>query len=235
MGYNERTVSLSLISKMMVISSYRRKIRSLYLFLFTFLTCLVHCKELPPQTGVEAKPLLSLVPKVFSRVRLDAWVSVAVYHERVTVVFFWPKEETAHEKSLPPRVSHFFLAKHKSYKVVSANIVRKVSMSIMSLFFGGYQFKNSLKNIIWKTFPAQYFPDVINNIIIFLHAREMWKTSTSCLFIRGLSLYMCFHFLITSPKSSIPLNNTGHFLSLIYDARKAQKGPSRTDLLQMTL
>ena len=44
----------------------------------------------------------------------------------------------------------FSIAKHKSYKVVSANILRKVSMSTMSLFFGGYQFKNSSKNIIWK-------------------------------------------------------------------------------------
>ena len=75
-------------------------------------------------------------------------------------------------------------------------------MSTMSLFFGGYQFKNSSKNI-WKTFSAQYFPDVINNII------------TSCLFGLGLSLYLCFHFLITSSESSIPFNNTpGHFLSL---------------------
>ena len=65
MGYNKCTVSLSLISNMMAISSYRRKIRSLYLFLFTFLTCLVLCMELPPPTGVVAKPLLSWVPEDF--------------------------------------------------------------------------------------------------------------------------------------------------------------------------
>ena len=66
-------------------------------------------------------------------------------------------------------------------------------MSTMSLFFGGYQFKNSSKNIIWKTFSAQYFPDVINLII------------TSCLFGRGLSLYMCFHFWLLHQKAQFPL------------------------------
>ena len=66
-------------------------------------------------------------------------------------LFFWPKPETAHEKSLARGKPLLFrIAKHKSYKVVSANILRKVSLSTMSLFFGGYQFKNSSKNIIWK-------------------------------------------------------------------------------------
>ena len=163
MGYNKCTVSLSLISKKMAISSYRRKIRSLYLFLFTFLKCLVHCKGLPPPTGVVAKPLLSWGPEVFSRVRLDASVSAAVYHERDTVVFFlakiWNRAWKVSGTQGKPLLSR--IAKHKSYKVVSANIRRKVSMSILSLFLEGYQFKNSSKNIIWKTFSAQYFPDVI--------------------------------------------------------------------------
>ena len=80
-----------------------------------------------------AKPLLPWVPEVFSRVLPDASVSAAAHLrpkaevtsgllERLRFTFtpnrkrefvprdkVWPKPETAHEKSLAPRVSHFFV------------------------------------------------------------------------------------------------------------------------------
>ena len=134
-----------------------------YLWLQIHYHCFVHCKGLPsPWFSVLTSPNRSPVwkpshfypgyQKFFPACGRMLRCQAAVYHVRVTVVFFlaetgnraWKVSGTQGKPLL------FRIAKHKSYKVVSANILRKVSMSTMSLFFGGYQFKNSSKNIIWK-------------------------------------------------------------------------------------
>ena len=144
---------------------------------------------------MEAKPLLSWVPEVFSRVRQDASVSAAVYHVRVTVVFFlaetgnraWKVSGTQGKPLL------FRIAKHKSYKVVSANILRKVSMSTMSLFFGGYQFKNSSKDIIWK---QELLHSISLTLLILLFPAASLAASFLCTCV---SIFWLLHQKVQSP------------------------------------
>ena len=112
--------------------------------------CSLH--QIDHRCGSQATSILGT--RRFSRLPPGASVSTAVYHERVTIVFFRDLAEAGNRawkvSGTQGKPLLFRIAKHKSYKVVSANILRKVSMSTMSLFFGGYQFKNSSKNIIWK-------------------------------------------------------------------------------------
>ena len=166
MGYNKCTVSLSLISNMMAISSYRRKIRSLYLFLFTFLTCLVLCKELPPPTGVVAKPLLSWVPEDFLACRrvlrcLPQYITRGLLQSFLET---WPKPETAHEKSLAPRVSHFFLGQQnlkatKYYNYSSGSTAMywlQVCLANVQCILGKVQFQRAAETVSQLQFRAVF-------------------------------------------------------------------------------
>ena len=101
--------------------------------------------------GSQATSILctrSFLPRAAGRFGVRRSISRAGYYSR----FFLAKTRNRAWKvsGTQGKPLLFRIAKHKSYKVVSANILRKVSMSTMSLFFEGYQFKNSSKNIIWK-------------------------------------------------------------------------------------